>query len=343
MPRLVSFFLLLQSAALPQALPSIVSVVGYDSQGKALARSAGFIVSKDWQVIAGRSSLQGASTAEVITPKDARYAVKEVVAESVSAGLVRLTLGTSEGEAAPLEFSAAVPAVAEPVVVASDGSKGVVAAVRSIPGLGSVLRVTAPISQEAGGSPVLNSKGEAVGVAMWQAGQRRDAGFVASAESVLALHPGQPRTLAEWREIAASRSSSADEDYRRGLDQLFLDDYEEALYHFGKAIKKDPRHAEAWFHSGFARGKLGLAEKKIEAYKEAVKIKPDYGAAHYSLAVSYLLAGERDLALAELKALASIDPAAAERLQILIEFMAHEEHPAEEAEVPENPAPEKTP
>lgn len=343
MPRLVSFLLLLQSTALPQVSPSIVHVVGYDARGRELSRSAGIIVSKDGHVIAGRSAFHGASRVEVITAKDARYAVKDVVAESISAGLVRFTLGVSEGAVEPLELSANVPAVAEPVVVALDGSKGVVSAVRSIPGLGSVLRITAPISPEAAGSPVLNSKGETVGVAMWQAGERRDAGFVASVESVLALAPGQPRTLAEWQEVAKGRSSPADADYRRGLDQLFLDQYEEALYHFGKAIEKNPQHAEAWFYSGFARGKLGLGEKKIEAYKEAVKIKPDYSAARYSLAVSYLLAGERDLAVAEMKALTNIDPVAAERLQILIQFMSHEEHPAEEAEVPANPAPGKTP
>jgi tetratricopeptide (TPR) repeat protein len=43
----------------------------------------------------------------------------------------------------------------------------------------------------------------------------------------------------------------------------------------------------------------GMHRKAIEKYKEAIRIKPGFAAAHYNLAITYLILNERNAALYE--------------------------------------------
>jgi len=117
--------------------------------------------------------------------------------------------------------------------------------------------------------------------------------------------------------------------YSAGLLFLSRSDYESALHFFEIAIAQTPRDPRAWFQAGFCRGKLGDSDGKFRYYKRAIRLDPNYADPHYSLGISYILAGQHCDAIKEYVALKSLDKALAERLSQLLELMTDDPNGAE--------------
>jgi tetratricopeptide (TPR) repeat protein len=69
---------------------------------------------------------------------------------------------------------------------------------------------------------------------------------------------------------------------------------------------------------GVAYGRLGPYTEAIQAFKQVIRIKPDYADAHYGLGVAYLIIGDRGSALNEYKILKNLDNNLSNRLFNLI-------------------------
>jgi tetratricopeptide (TPR) repeat protein len=54
-----------------------------------------------------------------------------------------------------------------------------------------------------------------------------------------------------------------------------------------KAIDKNPRYAEAYFHSGCSYSRLGRYQEAVNAYSKAIAINPGYFEAHNSRCWTY--------------------------------------------------------
>jgi tetratricopeptide (TPR) repeat protein len=72
-----------------------------------------------------------------------------------------------------------------------------------------------------------------------------------------------------------------------GLAYSSLDRYEESMEAYKQAIRIKPDYADAQNNLGFAYGKLGRYQESIEAYKQAVRIKPAYADAQNNLGNAY--------------------------------------------------------
>ncbi len=133
------------------------------------------------------------------------------------------------------------------------------------------------------------------------------------------LKPGNGQGFAEWE---AGRTEewlvSGEGIYFTGLTYLRIEDYEKALFHFEEAVKKIPKHVEAYFQIGYCNGNLGRYQEAIDASKQAIRIKPDDAEAHYNLGVFYLIFGDRSSALDQYKVLKELDKDLANELFNLI-------------------------
>jgi len=82
----------------------------------------------------------------------------------------------------------------------------------------------------------------------------------------------------------------------------------------GAPIEDYKKSAEYGFALGYYYEEAGLHREAIEAYKQAIRIKPDYAEAHVILGVIYLSLGDRSSALGEYKILKDIDTEQANKL-----------------------------
>lgn len=281
-------------AIIKKIQPSVVTILTYDKSGKGLTQGSGFFIREDGHIITNRHVLQGASTAYVKTAEDKVYIVRGVVAEDKEGDLILISVNPNAA-LNPLLVSASIPEVGEQVIVIGSPlglektvSDGIVSAVRDIPEFGTIIQITAPISPGSSGSPVVNMKGQVIGVATLQTVEGQNLNFAVPSERIVKLKIGKEQRLAEWEERRTKeRLVSAEGLYSTGLSFLWAADYEKALSYFEQAIKKNPCYAEAYFQTGYCNGQLGRYQQAIEDFKQAIRIKPDYAEAYNNLGVAY--------------------------------------------------------
>ena len=296
--------------------PSVVVIVTYDETGTSIGLGSGFFISEDGDVITNRHVLEKASRAEVKATDGKTYPVSNVVAEDKEGDLVRVSVDIPRSAVRVLPVTDAVPEVGERVVVIGAPlgfertvSDGIASAVRDIPQSGKIIQITAPISRGSSGSPVINMKGEVIGVATFIMVEGQNLNFAVPGERVRKLKPGKGLTLAEWRRSTGQECLGP---YSIGLGFLWAEDYEKALPYFEQAIRIKPDFAEAHFGLGVAYGNLGRHSEALEAFKQAMRIKPDDADAHYNLGLAYDHLGRWNEAVEAYKQAIRIKPDRAE-------------------------------
>ncbi len=300
--------------------PSTVFILTYDMDGKILSQGSGFFISVDGDIVTNRHVLQGANRAEVKTADGKAYPLKEILAEDKEGDLIRCSVEIPRNAVRPLSVSVSPPEVGERVIVIGNPlglertvADGIVSAVREIPAFGKIIQISAPISPGSSGSPVVNMKGEVIGVATFQIVEGQNLNFAIPVERVTKLTPGKGVPLAEWGAGSIEEwRASAEGLYFTGLMSLWKEDYRSALPYFEEAVKKNPRYAEAHFQIGYCNVELGHHTEAIEAFKQIIRINPDYAMAHLGLGLAYYKLGRHTEAIESYKQAIRIKPDLAE-------------------------------
>ncbi|MGB7913504.1 MAG: serine protease [Desulfobaccales bacterium] len=182
--------------------PAVVTIIGYDANGKEIKIGSGFLLDNEGHVITCVHVISGVARAEVKMPNGMRYPLKTLVAEDLTADLVKLSVDGLRGNPAYLPISKTLPEVGDRVVVVGSPlgleetvSDGMVSGIRIVRGRGQILQISAPVSAGSSGGPVVNLKGEVVGVAMFQMSKGQNLNFAIPGIRVLALRDGPPRPL----------------------------------------------------------------------------------------------------------------------------------------------------
>jgi S1-C subfamily serine protease len=188
-----------------QIQPSVVTIIAYDAQGKVLRQGSGFFIAEHDRIITNHHVLEGASHAEVKAREGKGYVVTHVVAEDKDGDLLKVGIQLPDPPMQGLRITRILPEVGERVVVVGSPlgleqtvTDGIVSAVRDIPRFGKILQITAPISSGSSGSPVVNLRGEVIGVATVQMREGQNLNCAIPGSRVLALKSQKGRTLVEW-------------------------------------------------------------------------------------------------------------------------------------------------
>ncbi|HUT54859.1 MAG TPA: tetratricopeptide repeat protein [bacterium] len=296
--------------------PSVVLITTFDAEGNELALGSGFFVSAKGEVVTNRHVVEGASAAKIKTAQGKEYDVTGILADDIESDLALLATQTPGPEARPLALAGKTPDPGERVLVIGNPlglegtvTEGIVSAVRDLPSQGKVLQISAAISPGSSGSPVVNMKGQVIGVASFQLLEGQNLNFAMASELVDNLKKGTHGKTAKWSgNITGPETREADSLFAKGLAYVWQGEYEKAIPFFEKAVKMNPRDGEAFFYLGLCYIELGQLEKAIHANKQAIQINPDSALAHNNLGNAYSKLGLIQEAIGEYKQAVRMDP-----------------------------------
>jgi len=103
----------------------------------------------------------------------------------------------------------------------------------------------------------------------------------------------------------------AAEEYRRGIESLKANKFDDAKKSFDKVLRVAPTDANVNFLAGMARAGLNDLKGAAKNYERAVHADGKLIPAHEQLAITYLKLGSRDKAQAELTKLQKLDESCA--------------------------------
>ncbi len=200
-----------------KAFGSTVLLVMEDANGQPLSLGSGFFVGAG-EIASNLHVIEGAvrGYAKLVGQKT-KHDLEGITAVDTKRDLVVLKIAAAGSPVLPLGNSAAVQ-VGEPVYAVGNPqglegtfSQGIVSSIREV-GTDKLLQITAPISPGSSGGPVLNHKGEVVGVsvATFRGGQNLNFAIPSNYLKSLLEKVGPPKPLAQAKPNKIEHSILAD-------------------------------------------------------------------------------------------------------------------------------------
>lgn len=317
--------------------PAVVTVIVYDINQAVANIGSGFFIDKYGHLITNYHVLDGKYTAEVKTAEGNTYPIKLIVADNKATDLVKVLVDIPPQKFKWVKTADSLPSIAEQVLVVGSPmgleqtvSEGIVSSIREIPSVGEFFQMSAPISPGSSGSPVINLKGQVVGIATFQMVRGQNLNFAVSVKSVRKLKPvkaGMSMPLWTYNN-SLNQPGLAEELCRQGYSFSINGEDQKALEFFREAIEKDPENTMAWNGLGYCHVgmnnpaaalkayqqaiktnpgdetlyyilgnyyvKLGQPQEAINAYRQVIRMKPDFEEAHFKLGVVYSQLGQLD-------------------------------------------------
>ncbi len=151
---------------------SVFSIVTYDSSRNPLAYGTGFFIDSKGTGITNYHVLEGASSAQIKTLDGNHYSINNIISQSKKMDIIKFSIDNETNRIFPfLSLCQLQPLEAEDVFVIGNPkeleysvSNGIISSIRTEDGLGKIIQTTAPISSGNSGSPLMNMKGEVLGV-----------------------------------------------------------------------------------------------------------------------------------------------------------------------------------
>jgi len=277
--------------------PAVVTVVVYDADQKVANIGSGFFIDRYGHLITNYHVLDGRYNAEVRTADGSTYPIKLVVADNRATDLVKVLVDIPRHKIKWVKTANRLPAIAEQIMVVGSPmgleqtvSEGIVSSIREIPSVGEFFQMSAPISPGSSGSPVINLKGQVVGVATFQMVKGQNLNFAVSTKSVKELKPVRAgMSLALWTfDNGLRQPGLAEKLCRQGYQLSINGEDQKALEFFEKAIASDPENTMAWNGLGSCHVGLNNSEAAIKAYRQAIKTNPTDETLHLILGNYYV-------------------------------------------------------
>ena len=284
-----------------KALAATVYLEMQDSKGVPLGFGSGFFVG-DNLIATNYHVIEGAARGSAkLVGQFSTYTIEGATATDKTNDLAFLKVTMSGINPLPLGNSSDVK-IGETVYVAGNPqglegtfSNGIISSRRD-PYTKERLQMTAPISPGSSGGPVLNSKGEVIGVSFMTLVGGQNLNFAIPSRYLTELltksTPAKP--LAE-----GNRSISAETYFTWGNTKYYLGDYKGAIADYDSAIRLNPDNANTYYNRGTAKGDLGQHFAAIADFDIAIRLKPDLAEAYYNRGAAKSDLGQHFAAIAD--------------------------------------------
>ena len=287
-----------------KALAATVYLEMQDKNGKTLGIGSGFfvqsnLIATNYHVIEGAAKgtakLVGKYTTYDIEGVTATDKVNDLALLKVTAyGIKPLSLGDSNS----VRIGEMVYVAGNPKGLEGTFSDGIISSKRSEHDK-EHLQMTAPISSGSSGGPVLNRKGEVIGVsfAQYRALDAENLNFAIPSKylKVLIARSRPAKPLLQGNNL----SISAETYFLWGNAKYDLGNYAGAILDYTMAIQLEPDFAEAYNNRGNAKDELGQHFAAITDYDIAIRLKPDYAGAYLNRGLTKAKLGQHFAAISD--------------------------------------------
>ena len=263
-----------KSAGIPKTYDSIgdlfnhvnkatATVITYDSGRNVFRQGSGFFINKQGHFITCYHVLKGAYSVYIKIEDKEEYEVDHVIAHDADRDLIKLAVNLPQGTLSQgmwLDLDVKRPKIADKVVVISTPmglsrtvSDGIISAIRELPTKGLVYQMTVPISPGSSGSPVIDMKGNVVGISFLQLVSGQNLNFAVPSEYIHDLKDEPSLTISSWSEKVSRDQNDA---LKKIQEEIMLQvDPEKRI---GSTRKRDQ------FQSPEGKQKLKLARQLVE-------------------------------------------------------------------------------
>lgn len=194
-----------QAEQMTRLKKAVVIVTTYDGRGKPLLQGSGFFIDRG-EIVTNFHVIKNASQIRVETFNRTISVVKAILATDERSDLALLRIDSPSPQLTVLSLKTSAPAEGESATLISNpqGShwkvtRGSIGLLWEFHGFGERLQISATISPGSSGGPVLDSRGEVIGVAAMYFNSVEDLNFAVPVERLQALQL-KAQTLAQGRE-----------------------------------------------------------------------------------------------------------------------------------------------
>ena len=200
-------------------------------------------------------------------------------------GITPLPLGDSDA----VRIGETVYVAGNPMGLQGAFSDGVISGIRVNNAYnGKQFQMTVPISPGISGGPVLNTRGEVIGVAVSSVIGGQNLSFAVPSNYLnLLIGSTGKRTPKQMTEGKQSMSAEAEFYFLSGMTRRQqLGQYNAAIENYDTAIRLRPDYTEAYYNRGIAKHKLGRYTAAVEDYDTAIRLRPDYTEVYYNRGIA---------------------------------------------------------
>ena len=293
-----------------KVLAATVYLEMMDGTGEILSIGSGFfvrqnLIATNYHVIEGAAK----GTAKLVG-KYIKYTIEGVTATEKYNDLVLLKVSAPGIKPLPLgdsdrvKIGARIYVAGNPKGLEGTFSEGIISSKRG--GYANQrLQMTAPISPGSSGGPVLNVRGEVIGVSFMtvEGGQNLNFAIPSNYLKTLLALSNTVRPLSR-----VSPSISAETYFMRGYMKGESGDYQGAIAAYNVAIRLKPAYAIAYHNRGSAKYRLGQLNAAISDFDTAIRLKPDYVNTYNDRGVAKSDLGQPDAAIADFDTAIRLEP-----------------------------------
>lgn len=254
--------------------PSLVIVLAY-TEGS-VSQGSGFFIDRNGAIITSLHVINSSKNYKVKTADGKVYPIKKVLSRDLGSDLACMQADIPSGSVLPIPISNKLPRLGEQVLVGGCPlgvgiimSSGIISGFTYMPGYGRTILTDAPISSGSSGGPVLNMKGEVVGVITFSSTKGQNLNFAMPCDRVDDILIELNRKLNEGNNL-----TPVDGIYLEGLDLIRDNNYVDALPYFEEVLRIDPRFTDAYIYAGFCDNEMEKYEKAVGYSDTAISIDP---------------------------------------------------------------------
>jgi tetratricopeptide (TPR) repeat protein len=306
-----------------QSKPAIFSITCFDKSDIPFSYGTGFFIDSEGIGLTNYHVLEGASYAVIKTLDGNHYKIDQIISQNKKIDLIKFKVKKTSKIFPYLKLCPTSPIEAEEVLVIGNPkeleysvSNGIISSLRNDEEMGKVIQITAPISSGSSGSPLLNLKGELLGVISFTMKEGQNLNFAVSVDNLGKLIPNDKLDFPASEETKkVSTDSAKNTDYWKGIlvsyndsikinpknpvaffslgcAKLNLKDYNGAIEDLTKAIELDANFSYLFYLRGRAKSAIKDEKGSIVDFTKAIKLDPEFEPTYRYRALSKCALGD---------------------------------------------------